>query len=54
MRFKDAFGADRADVMGRLVEQWVTDHQDQVKEAGASITDWKEIRDTYTEAGEDN
>lgn len=43
-RFKDVLGTSRSDVVQYMVRAWVSDHSEQVRQAGASIEDWR--RDT--------
>jgi Arc/MetJ-type ribon-helix-helix transcriptional regulator len=39
-RFEKVYGSDRSDVIRTWVRAWVAEHQEQVRQAGASIEDW--------------
>ena len=41
---EDAFGTSRSDVILSMVRAWVSEHADQVRQAGASIADWRKQR----------
>jgi hypothetical protein len=43
-QFEAAFGTSRSDVIQTLVRSWVSEHGDQVRQAGASIGDWRKKR----------
>lgn len=40
-RFEGVFGTSRSEVIETMVRAWVSDHADQVTQAGASIRDWR-------------
>jgi len=43
-RIEDALGTSRSDVIQFMVRAWVSEHADQVRQAGASIADWRKQR----------
>jgi len=45
-RMQAAFGTSRSDVIQSMVRAWVSEHGDQVRQAAASITDWRKQRRT--------
>lgn len=44
-QLEDVFGTSRSDVIGSMVRSWVSDHPDQIRQAGASIEEWRKQRD---------
>jgi hypothetical protein len=45
-RLETAWGADRSEVIERMVVQWVIDHSPIIEQAGASLTEWREVQET--------
>lgn len=48
-RFEKVYGSDRSDVIRTWVRTWVSEHQEQVRQAGASIEDWAQGVDADSE-----
>ena len=42
--FANAFGVEPADIIEMMALQWISANPHQVKDAGASISNWRECR----------
>lgn len=50
-RLAEAMEASKPAVLERMVVQWVTDHDPQVRQAGASLDRWLEVREKWEPSG---
>lgn len=45
-QFQGILGSSRSEVIQSMLRSWVSDHPDQVEQAGASIASWRERGNT--------
>lgn len=45
-RFQEVFKTSRSGVIEYMVRAWVSDHPDQVQQAGAGIQEWLRVEDS--------
>lgn len=46
-RLKAAWEADRSEVLGLMVQQWVIDHPPIIEQVGATLREWQAVQDTW-------
>ena len=48
-RLKKLREADRSVILEQMVVAWVSDHGDQIRQAGASMEDWEKVKDHWAD-----